>query len=61
MMSSTKQAFCVVQPSLLFLHEQKQIQTLNKLCSNLLEKLNNPRDDRDAESAGMSHFLCPGS
>lgn len=33
--------------------QQKQIQTLNKLCSNLLEKLNNPRDDRDAESAGM--------
>ncbi|KAI3369105.1 hypothetical protein L3Q82_026067 [Scortum barcoo] len=32
---------------------QKQIQTLNKLCSNLLEKLNNPRDDRDAESAAM--------
>ncbi|KAM6921210.1 mediator of RNA polymerase II transcription subunit 8 [Xenentodon cancila] len=32
---------------------QKQIQTLNKLCSNLLEKLNNPREDRDAESAAM--------
>ncbi|KAM8887988.1 mediator of RNA polymerase II transcription subunit 8 isoform 1-T1 [Synchiropus picturatus] len=32
---------------------QKQIQTLNKLCSNLLEKLNNPRDDRDAESAAL--------
>ncbi|XP_029542403.1 mediator of RNA polymerase II transcription subunit 8-like [Oncorhynchus nerka] len=32
---------------------QKQIQTLNKLCSNLLEKLNNPRDDRDAESAAI--------
>ncbi|XP_075997774.1 mediator of RNA polymerase II transcription subunit 8 isoform X2 [Genypterus blacodes] len=32
---------------------QKQIQTLNKLCSNLLEKLNNPRDDRDGESAAM--------
>lgn len=32
---------------------QKQIQTLNKLCSNLLEKLNNPRDDRDPESAAM--------
>uniref|UniRef100_A0A672GQ85 Mediator of RNA polymerase II transcription subunit 8 n=1 Tax=Salarias fasciatus TaxID=181472 RepID=A0A672GQ85_SALFA len=31
---------------------QKQIQTLNKLCSNLLEKLNNPREDRDGESAG---------
>ncbi|XP_024865751.1 mediator of RNA polymerase II transcription subunit 8 isoform X2 [Kryptolebias marmoratus] len=30
---------------------QKQIQTLNKMCSNLLEKLNNPREDRDAESA----------
>lgn len=35
-----------------FFSQQKQIQTLNKLCSNLLEKLNNPRDDRDAESAG---------
>ncbi|XP_068599782.1 mediator of RNA polymerase II transcription subunit 8 [Brachionichthys hirsutus] len=32
---------------------QKQIQTLNKLCSNLLEKLNNPRDDRDAESTAI--------
>ncbi|XP_035621115.1 mediator of RNA polymerase II transcription subunit 8-like isoform X1 [Oncorhynchus keta] len=32
---------------------QKQIQTLNKLCSNLLEKLNNPRDDRDADSAAI--------
>ncbi|KAF3835683.1 hypothetical protein F7725_028241 [Dissostichus mawsoni] len=32
---------------------QKQIQTLNKLCSNLLEKLNNPRDDRDSESAAI--------
>ncbi|CAL8309471.1 unnamed protein product [Lota lota] len=32
---------------------QKQIQTLNKLCSNLLEKLNNPRDDRDPESAAI--------
>ncbi|XP_037626782.1 mediator of RNA polymerase II transcription subunit 8 isoform X1 [Sebastes umbrosus] len=32
---------------------QKQIQTLNKLCSNLLEKLNNPRDDRDAESSAI--------
>ncbi|KAJ8279397.1 hypothetical protein COCON_G00064630 [Conger conger] len=32
---------------------QKQIQTLNKLCSNLLEKLNNPREDRDTESAAM--------
>ncbi|XP_051752396.1 mediator of RNA polymerase II transcription subunit 8 [Ctenopharyngodon idella] len=31
---------------------QKQIQTLNKLCSNLLEKLNNPRDDRDSETSG---------
>ncbi|XP_054916483.1 mediator of RNA polymerase II transcription subunit 8 isoform X2 [Poeciliopsis prolifica] len=30
---------------------QKQIQALNKMCSNLLEKLNNPRDDRDAEGA----------
>lgn len=34
-------------------NQQKQIQTLNKLCSNLLEKLNNPREDRDAESAGV--------
>ncbi|KAG7488253.1 hypothetical protein MATL_G00032190 [Megalops atlanticus] len=32
---------------------QKQIQTLNKLCSNLLEKLNNPRDDRETESAAL--------
>uniref|UniRef100_A0A3P8UIX9 Mediator of RNA polymerase II transcription subunit 8 n=1 Tax=Cynoglossus semilaevis TaxID=244447 RepID=A0A3P8UIX9_CYNSE len=32
---------------------QKQIQALNKLCSNLLEKLNNPRDDRDTESAAL--------
>ncbi|XP_028855829.1 mediator of RNA polymerase II transcription subunit 8 isoform X2 [Denticeps clupeoides] len=32
---------------------QKQIQTLNKLCSNLLEKLNNPREDRDSENAAM--------
>lgn len=32
---------------------QKQMQTLNKLCSNLLEKLNNPREDRDAESAAI--------
>ncbi|XP_057697271.1 mediator of RNA polymerase II transcription subunit 8 isoform X2 [Corythoichthys intestinalis] len=31
---------------------QKQIQTLNKLCSGLLEKLSNPRDERDAEGAG---------
>lgn len=31
---------------------QKQIQTLNKLCSSLLEKLNNPRDDRDSETSG---------
>lgn len=30
--------------------EQKQIQALNKLCSSLLEKLNNPREERDAES-----------
>ncbi|XP_041863195.1 mediator of RNA polymerase II transcription subunit 8 isoform X2 [Melanotaenia boesemani] len=30
---------------------QKQIQALNKMCSNLLEKLNNPREDRDAENA----------
>ncbi|XP_006634854.1 mediator of RNA polymerase II transcription subunit 8 [Lepisosteus oculatus] len=32
---------------------QKQIQTLNKLCSNLLEKLNNPREDRESESAAL--------
>ncbi|XP_036427340.1 mediator of RNA polymerase II transcription subunit 8 [Colossoma macropomum] len=32
---------------------QKQIQALNKLCSNLLEKLNNPRDDREAETAAL--------
>ncbi|KAL1022661.1 hypothetical protein UPYG_G00030630 [Umbra pygmaea] len=32
---------------------QKQIQTLNKLCSNLLEKLNNPREDRDLEIAAL--------
>uniref|UniRef100_A0A8C4Z790 Mediator of RNA polymerase II transcription subunit 8 n=1 Tax=Gadus morhua TaxID=8049 RepID=A0A8C4Z790_GADMO len=32
---------------------QKQIQTLNKLCSNLLEKLNNPREDRDPESSAI--------
>ncbi|XP_076135128.1 mediator of RNA polymerase II transcription subunit 8 [Alosa pseudoharengus] len=32
---------------------QKQIQTLNKLCSNLLEKLNNPREDRDSENAAL--------
>ncbi|KAM9482890.1 mediator of RNA polymerase II transcription subunit 8 [Clarias gariepinus] len=32
---------------------QKQIQTLNKLCSSLLEKLNNPRDDRDAETSAL--------
>ncbi|XP_061540656.1 mediator of RNA polymerase II transcription subunit 8 [Phycodurus eques] len=38
---------------------QKQIQTLNKLCSSLLEKLSNPRDERDAESAGETHRLRP--
>ncbi|CAL1593148.1 unnamed protein product [Knipowitschia caucasica] len=32
---------------------QKQIQTLNKLCSGLLEKLNNPRDEREAENAAL--------
>ncbi|XP_007244222.2 mediator of RNA polymerase II transcription subunit 8 [Astyanax mexicanus] len=32
---------------------QKQIQTMNKLCSSLLEKLNNPRDDREAETAAI--------
>ncbi|XP_077573871.1 mediator of RNA polymerase II transcription subunit 8 [Stigmatopora nigra] len=31
---------------------QKQIQTLNKLCSGLLEKLSNPRDEREAEGGG---------
>lgn len=36
--------------------EQKQIQALNKLCSSLLEKLNNPREERDAESIGMSRL-----
>ncbi|KAM9385250.1 mediator of RNA polymerase II transcription subunit 8-like isoform 2-T2 [Pholidichthys leucotaenia] len=30
---------------------QKQIQALNKVCSTLLEKLNNPREDREAEAA----------
>ncbi|XP_048869551.1 mediator of RNA polymerase II transcription subunit 8 [Brienomyrus brachyistius] len=30
---------------------QKHIQALNKICSNLLEKLNNPREDRETESA----------
>lgn len=39
-----------------FFSQQKQIQALNKLCSNLLEKLNNPRDDRDTESAGKFHL-----
>uniref|UniRef100_A0A3Q2CWT9 Mediator of RNA polymerase II transcription subunit 8 n=1 Tax=Cyprinodon variegatus TaxID=28743 RepID=A0A3Q2CWT9_CYPVA len=37
---------------------QKQIQALNKMCSNLLEKLNNPRDDRDAET-GASRLNKP--
>uniref|UniRef100_A0A3Q4HL03 Mediator of RNA polymerase II transcription subunit 8 n=1 Tax=Neolamprologus brichardi TaxID=32507 RepID=A0A3Q4HL03_NEOBR len=32
---------------------QKQIQALNKICTTLLEKLSNPREDRDAESAAM--------
>lgn len=32
---------------------QKQIQTLNKLCSNLLEKLNNPREDRETETVAL--------
>ncbi|TNM87648.1 mediator of RNA polymerase II transcription subunit 8 [Takifugu rubripes] len=32
---------------------QKQIQALNKLCSSLLEKLNNPRDEREAESISL--------
>lgn len=52
---------CIVQPHRprLYFYQQKQIQTLNKLCSNLLEKLNNPRDDRDAESAGMLQFHSP--
>lgn len=53
----------IVQPPHLYSNQQKQIQTLNKLCSNLLEKLNNPRDDRDAESAGvfLSRVLCLGT
>ncbi|XP_077391491.1 mediator of RNA polymerase II transcription subunit 8 isoform X2 [Festucalex cinctus] len=37
---------------------QKQIQTLNKLCSNLLEKLSSPRDERDAESAALRQNKC---
>ncbi|XP_049587477.1 mediator of RNA polymerase II transcription subunit 8 isoform X2 [Syngnathus scovelli] len=37
---------------------QKQIQTLNKLCSNLLEKLSNPRDEREAESAALRQNKC---
>lgn len=53
------QLYCIVQILWLYFHQQKQIQTLNKLCSNLLEKLNNPRDDRDGESAGMFHSHCP--
>lgn len=53
------QLYCIIQTLSLYFYQQKQIQTLNKLCSNLLEKLNNPRDDRDAESAGMLHSLCP--
>ncbi|MBN3289688.1 MED8 polymerase, partial [Polypterus senegalus] len=32
---------------------QKQIQALNKLCTNLLEKLNNPREDRESENAAI--------
>lgn len=40
---------------LCLIFEQKQIQTLNKLCSSLLEKLNNPREERDAESICTSH------
>lgn len=47
-----KSPFCR-QYHCLYLRQQKQIQALNKLCSSLLEKLNNPREDRDAESAGM--------
>lgn len=35
---------------------QKQIQALNKLCSSLLEKLNNPREERDAESICTSRL-----
>uniref|UniRef100_A0A3P9JWX8 Mediator of RNA polymerase II transcription subunit 8 n=1 Tax=Oryzias latipes TaxID=8090 RepID=A0A3P9JWX8_ORYLA len=30
---------------------QKHIQALNKLCSNLLEKLNNPREDREGDAS----------
>uniref|UniRef100_H3CNX1 Mediator of RNA polymerase II transcription subunit 8 n=1 Tax=Tetraodon nigroviridis TaxID=99883 RepID=H3CNX1_TETNG len=33
--------------------QQKQIQALNKVCSGLLEKLNNPREERDAESISL--------
>lgn len=43
--------------------EQKQIQALNKLCSSLLEKLNNPREERDAESMCRPRLalrsICP--
>ena len=46
---------CINNPPAIF-SQQKQIQALNKLCSNLLEKLINPRDDRDAESGSMLHF-----
>lgn len=44
--------------------EQKQIQALNKLCSSLLEKLNNPREERDAESmctSGLAPIFNSGS
>lgn len=36
---------------------QKHIQALNKLCSNLLEKLNNPREDREGDASGGS-LVC---
>ena len=55
------QLYCIVQTLWFYFHQQKQIQTLNKLCSNLLEKLNNPRDDRDAESAGVLRSHRPDS
>lgn len=31
---------------------QKQIQSLNKMCSNLLEKIS--KEERESESGGMS-------
>ncbi|CAG5861599.1 unnamed protein product [Menidia menidia] len=34
---------------------QKQIQALNKMCSSLLEKLNNPREERDSDSTARQN------